>query len=471
MYSATILLLGLLPPAMLFFFSRFGKHSAELNPFFLLGWAILLGYTLKSVYVAWAVTSGATFRTDFLSFDIVPLGQLAVCASMFAFLVGYSVFNGAPIATRYAPFRARAQKRNPEFLYYALFAASVILMAIYFYQMGFFQQLVNLRFVASKFFIDEEGAKSSLGFLTIGGDILIVYFLFYVCFAPKFRVTSPYVISMIFISLCYMLASRRNGVMLIVASTMMVIGVRAGANDVRAKATRNAIIIGVFILLAFVSAIRKGGGEKGIEDLSFGESMSVAVEHAFEGAYFLDPAKTAAIMDQTKQRDLWLNGSSFVSFIVTPVPRILWPEKPLIRIGPYVGQEVLQFDNNSGAPPGGVAELYMNFGWAGIVLGMSILGGLSALAYRRYLGADDRRFGRVQYALWMLAIILFLFGDFSLAMLYLIRFIVASYVCRHFWYKFAADPPETRADGKSVKPSRLPGKQVTGAPQPAFVQR
>jgi hypothetical protein len=67
----------------------------------------------------------------------------------------------------------------------------------------------------------------------------------------------------------------------------------------------------------------------------------------------------------------WTIGYVFLAYI----PRVLWPGKPLLAIGQWVT------DNYAGGPlirsqtgPTWVGELYFNFGWAGVVLGMLTLG-------------------------------------------------------------------------------------------------
>jgi hypothetical protein len=67
----------------------------------------------------------------------------------------------------------------------------------------------------------------------------------------------------------------------------------------------------------------------------------------------------------------WTIGYVFLAYI----PRVLWPGKPLLSIGQWVT------DHYAGGPgirsstgPTWVGELYFNFGWTGVVLGMLTLG-------------------------------------------------------------------------------------------------
>ena len=461
MYTATIILLGILPPALFLAMGRMLDQKGDLHPFTVMGWTLLIGYTIKSLYLAYAVNAGAPFRTDFLSADIIPIGQLALCFGLFGFMAGYMLLQGSWSGLPYARPRANPPQ-HPEYLYYPAFFLCVLLMLIYFYQMGFLNQLLTLRFSATKFYYDDEGVRSSLAFLTIGGDLILVYFLYWLTFTKRLTLANIYVPAIGLISLSYMLASRRNGVLLIIAAVIMVYGIRMAGERLSTKVQRNALIAGLLILLAFVSAIRQGGGEKELSDLNLGGAIAAATEHTFEGAYFLDPAKTAAIIRQTDNRELFLYGQSFTGALFAPVPRVLWPEKPNVRIGPFVAQDVLDYNNQSGVPPGAIGEFYMNFGWPGVFFGMMALGMMTAWLYNRYCASPDKRFSRPAYALMYLCIILFLFADFSLFVLYMIRYGVGIFLCVGFWQKMVALDDQRRARRDAYRYARQPAY-----PQPA----
>ncbi|MEZ4218750.1 MAG: hypothetical protein R3E88_19925 [Myxococcota bacterium] len=72
----------------------------------------------------------------------------------------------------------------------------------------------------------------------------------------------------------------------------------------------------------------------------------------------------------------WTVGLVFISYI----PRIVWPDKPITTIGQWVT------DNYGAGPivtsqtgPSQVGELFFNFGWPGIILGMLVIGMLFRL--------------------------------------------------------------------------------------------
>jgi len=61
-------------------------------------------------------------------------------------------------------------------------------------------------------------------------------------------------------------------------------------------------------------------------------------------------------------------GTTYLLWMITPIPRSIWPEKPIVRIGGVLGEQVFGTRETNGIPPGFVGEAYLNFGWLGIPL-------------------------------------------------------------------------------------------------------
>ena len=86
-------------------------------------------------------------------------------------------------------------------------------------------------------------------------------------------------------------------------------------------------------------------------------------------------AITSVITRDAGHRVPFQNGWSLGYIFVSYVPRFLWPDKPLTTIGGWVT------DNFGSGPwidsatgPSWIGELYFNFGWAGVIVGMGLLG-------------------------------------------------------------------------------------------------
>jgi hypothetical protein len=79
----------------------------------------------------------------------------------------------------------------------------------------------------------------------------------------------------------------------------------------------------------------------------------------------------------------WSIGYVFLSY----VPRVIWPGKPATTIGEWV---TIHYGSgpfvDSATGPSWVGELYFNFGWAGVVLGMALLGAWFRWLHEAFLG-------------------------------------------------------------------------------------
>lgn len=83
-------------------------------------------------------------------------------------------------------------------------------------------------------------------------------------------------------------------------------------------------------------------------------------------------------------------GRNYLAPFLAPIPRALWPSKPLISPGLDFAREVYGSDSQGGIPPDGPTELYWNFGLAGMLvlapLAGAVLGAMEAWMRRRSVG-------------------------------------------------------------------------------------
>ncbi len=87
----------------------------------------------------------------------------------------------------------------------------------------------------------------------------------------------------------------------------------------------------------------------------------------------IDLFKTAHIMNAVPEELPYAWGRTIAVWALSPVPREIWPGKPVTQPGPEIGAVV--YDQRvAGVPPGLVAEGYWNFGWLG-ALGLCWLAG------------------------------------------------------------------------------------------------
>ena len=81
-------------------------------------------------------------------------------------------------------------------------------------------------------------------------------------------------------------------------------------------------------------------------------------------------------------------GITFIQWVVFPIPRSFWPEKP-VSVGSWLSTEIYGFSSTA-TPATAVGELYLNFGILGVFAGMAILGIIFRTIYQYLILYPDR---------------------------------------------------------------------------------
>jgi len=90
------------------------------------------------------------------------------------------------------------------------------------------------------------------------------------------------------------------------------------------------------------------------------------------GQDFVDVEILVLIKNRFPAKTDFLYGETYLSLFAAPIPRQMWPQKPL-EPGGLLGSYFFPGEK-TGAPPSQIGELYINFGIGGVVLGMLIWG-------------------------------------------------------------------------------------------------
>ena len=124
----------------------------------------------------------------------------------------------------------------------------------------------------------------------------------------------------------------------------------------------------LFVFLA-MSFLRHSDLDDAIENVSWEKSVeSVILNRNGPGL-----SKTAHVINNVPGLLDFQYGKTFAVWLIAPVPRAVYPGKPLIHSGPIIGSTIYS-TSVSGVPPGFIAELYWNFHIPGVIFGMLALG-------------------------------------------------------------------------------------------------
>ncbi len=84
----------------------------------------------------------------------------------------------------------------------------------------------------------------------------------------------------------------------------------------------------------------------------------------------------------------FLDGRTLLDLPLAFVPRMLWPDKPGAPAGQLFNKLVVRGEGDTYVSPSPVGELYWNFGWLGVVIGMTLMGALLGTCGVRFNLAD-----------------------------------------------------------------------------------
>ena len=149
---------------------------------------------------------------------------------------------------------------------------------------------------------------------------------------------------------------------------------------------------------------------------------------------FLGVDKTSQIIGGVPDKLDYQYGYTFILWIVAPIPSTMWKNKPDISFGLVIGDKIYEKREEDsfggGIPPGFVAELYLNFGYAGIVAGMFILGLVLKLLYDFF--AKMRQTSTFAMLIYIIVVVPFALkligGDFSTVITKVIKGVISIYV-------------------------------------------
>jgi hypothetical protein len=97
------------------------------------------------------------------------------------------------------------------------------------------------------------------------------------------------------------------------------------------------------------------------------------------------------IVDNTGNGVNFAHGYTLTPILATFVPKFIWGDKPSVATGQYMNKEFhISEIADTYISPSQLGELYWNFGWPGVVLGMTIFGGFFGLVAARFNQADAK---------------------------------------------------------------------------------
>ena len=170
----------------------------------------------------------------------------------------------------------------------------------------------------------------------------------------------------------------------------------------------------VVLLFSLILALRRDSNNAGT-----GVGTITAfdiVEHVIGDPYLADVTKTAHIIRAVPDRVPYQLGSSYAALFVAPIPRDLWPAKPSIGAGPFVGTHIYGY-KHTGVPPGLIGEAYLNFGLIGMMFVPFVYGWMVRWSYEILVPSLRLQAGAIAYAICFRFYVAALGMDFAVGLI------------------------------------------------------
>ncbi|WP_237701884.1 oligosaccharide repeat unit polymerase [Salinibacter ruber] len=165
----------------------------------------------------------------------------------------------------------------------------------------------------------------------------------------------------------YFVLSSRGGVISLIIYTIIIYHFLQKRISVRAVVTGLSISV---ILFAFMTILR----DPTLSTRNIAHSLYKETDKIILNENMFGIKKTAKIYKEVPENMNYMYGSTMVRWVYAPIPRSMWPSKPIISIGKTINRKVYGNNNLSGVPPTIMMEGYINFSFMGAIIVMYMLG-------------------------------------------------------------------------------------------------
>lgn len=417
--------------------SKLGKVEPSnldiFSPAAIIAGAVFIGTTLRTVFLVSgdpAPTQIQRILGNHLPEDILLPGLAAINLGILSWALGYISFPARHLSVteRQEPFVI--SKKHYYKMLGGMTLIAFILVALYLDAIHFFENLSTLG-ISAKRFIFIQNETTTLGHLRIGADILIGLVIIHSCYyylIDRRPLNALILASLIIAAITVPFIASVRGEIIYLLFSILIIRHYA-FRKIRLSYILIALILS-FLILGFMETLRQQSLTT--EHVEFKPAQIVST--LIYTPHFIGVDKTSVIISQVPSEVGHLWGRSYLSIFKAPIPRTLWPEKPVVRVGRYVGQNIYERSNRSGVPPGVIGEAYLNFGWIGIAAVLFVVGWLCKFAYNELIvnrhKKDVMRLGL--YAIVAVSILDLMVADFTGNTMRFLRYLLPYFIFMWF---------------------------------------
>lgn len=407
--------------------SKLGKvercHLDIFSPAAIIAGAVFVGTTLRTIFLVFGDPAPAQIQRilgNHLPEDILLPGLAAINLGILAWALGYISFSLQRFNEKQGSFVI-----SKNHYYKALGGMSLIsfiLIALYLDAIHFFSNLSSLGISAKRFVLIQH-ETTTLGHLRVGADILMGLVIIHTCYYYLIdrRPLNALILAFLVVAAIAVpfIASVRGEIIYLLFSILIIR--HYAFRKIRPSYILVALILS-FLILGFMETLRQQSLTTEHVEFKHDQILNTVIYTP----HFIGVDKTSVIVSQVPSEIGYLKGRSYLSIFIAPIPRTLWQEKPVVRVGRYVGQRIYERSNRSGVPPGIIGEAYLNFGWIGIAAALFAVGVLCKFAYTTLIvnrhEKDVMRLGL--YAIVIVSILDLMVTDFTGNIMRFLRYLL-----------------------------------------------
>ncbi|WP_396593046.1 O-antigen polymerase [Brevundimonas sp. R86498] len=365
-YVAGSLISGLIVLAAIFLGS---KTLDPFSPLVAILFTVSLGATLRAPYMVFEQSTSAAARYQMLGFQFSDVaGEVGWYVVGVAFLViGYSVRVGRFQLERLSVFQDKPLNLNRFLFWSAVFvglAAVGIASYIAVHNISLADGLASLSGKRAVTIDGGEGTVYGAGWQTFVGQVARYPFAA-LCLAlvlGRLRAHWLWIAACIVLGVLAVaipiLGNTRSGVMLL-GLTLVIALYYYG--KLRLRTILIVAVSGIFVIGVLTELRAQNQGRANIH--------GNAVDAVLGSGNGLDSYRTALIIELAPDRVGFQYGRSLAAIGSGAIPRAVWPDKPMVSMGPWVKEKIFGHGvRNNGWPPGIIAEGFLNFSYPGIIL-------------------------------------------------------------------------------------------------------
>lgn len=335
---------------------------------------VLFGVTLRGPYFLF--TEDQYVRDFFMlgeSIDFFIFPTILLVMALGIMMFGYSFKLKPWNLSKYKVFR-KTNWSERKLIIVAGMCIISSMYGIYLYfdllKISIFELGVN-NFSEARFFeIEGSDIKGSAGYVRLLGSLARPSFLItlaYILSKRKsiFSVVGILMILSLLISLALpILLSTRVQVIYIALSAALIWGTKRKISG----ATWTTLLLGIGLVFSILTGYRHNSVES-YSDIRKNINVFSVIESVVDNRNLLGVSKTAHIINNVPSEFPHTYGSTMINWIIAPIPRSIWKEKPSILPGDIIRDKIYKLPSYTGRiPPGIIAELYLNFSYYGFLL-------------------------------------------------------------------------------------------------------